>query len=142
MSQFRRNKTAFLSEWCKEIDENNRMGNTRDVFKKIRDIKRTFHVKTGTIKNKNDKNLTEAEEINKRWQEYTVELYKKGLIDQGNHDDMVTYLELDILECEVKWTLGSISTNKASGGDGIPAELFQILKDDAGEVLHSICQQI
>ena len=113
MSQFRRNKTAFLSEWCKEIDENNRMGNTRDVFKKIRDIKRIFHVKTGTIKNKNDKNLTEAEEINKRWKEYTVELYKKGLIDQGNHDDMVTYLELDILECEVKWTLGSISTNKA-----------------------------
>ena len=136
MSQFRRNKTAFLSEWCKEIDENNRMGNTRDVFKKIRDIKRIFHVKTGTIKNKNDKNLTEAEEINKRWQEYTVELYKKGLIDQGNHDDMVTYLELDILECEVKWTLGSISTNKASGGDGIPAELFQILKDDAVKVLH------
>ena len=112
MSQFRRNKTAFLSEWCKEIDENNRMGNTRDVFKKIRDIKRTFHVKTGTIKNKNDKNLTEAEEINKRWQEYTVELYKKGLIDQGNHDDMVTYLELDILECEVKWALGSITRIK------------------------------
>ena len=82
------------------------------------------------------KNLTEAEEINKRWKEYTVELYKKGLIDQGNHDDMVTYLELDILECEVKWTLGSISTNKASGGDGIPAELFQILKDDAVKVLH------
>ena len=112
------------------------MGNTRDVFKKIRAIKRTLHVKMGTIKNKNGKDLTEAEEINKRWQEYTAELYKKGLIDPGNHDDMVTYLELDILEWQVKWTLGSISTNKASGGDGVPAELFQILKDDAVQVLH------
>ena len=128
MSQFRRNKTAFLSEQCKEIDKNSRMGNTRDVFKKIRDIKRTFHAKMGTIKNKNVKDLTEAEEINKRWQEYTDELYKKGLIDPGNHKDMVTYLELDILECEVKWALESITTNKASGGDGIPVELFQILQ--------------
>ena len=112
------------------------MGNTRDVFKKIRDIKRTFHAKMGTIKNKNVKDLTEAEEINKRWQEYTDELYKKGLIDPGNHEDMVTYLELDILECEVKWALGSSSTNKAGGGDGIPDELFQILKDHAIKVLH------
>ena len=118
------------------------MGNTRDLFKKIRDIKRTFHAKMGTVKNKNGKDLTEAEEINKRWQEYTEELYKKCLNDPDNYDDMVTHLELDILKCEVKWALGSISTNKASGGDGIPVELFQILKDDAVKVLHSIWHYI
>ena len=118
------------------------MGNTRDLFKKIRDIKRTFHAKMGTVKNKNGKDLTEAEEINKRWQEYTEELYKKSLNDPDNYDDMVTHLELDILKCEVKWALGSISTNKASGGDGIPVELFQILKDDAVKVLHSIWHYI
>ena len=118
------------------------MGNTRDLFKKIRDIKRTFHAKMGTVKNKNGKDLTEAEEINKRWQEYTEELYKKSLNDPDNYDDMVTHLELDILKCKVKWALGSISTNKASGGDGIPVELFQILKDDAFKVLHSIWHYI
>ena len=118
------------------------MGNTRDLFKKIRDIKRTFHAKMGTVKNKNGKDLTEAEEINKRWQEYTEELYKKCLNDPDNYDDMVTHLELDILKCEVKWALGSISTNKASGGNGIPVELFQILKDDAVKVLHSIWHYI
>ena len=118
------------------------MGNTRDLFKKIRDIKRTFHAKMGTVKNKNGKDLTEAEEINKRWQEYTEELYKKSLNDPDNYDDMVTHLELDILKCEVKWALGSISTNKASGGNGIPVELFQILKDDAVKVLHSIWHYI
>ena len=96
----------------------------------------------GTVKNKNGKDLTEAEEINKRWQEYTEELYKKSLNDPDNYDDMVTHLELDILKCEVKWALGSISTNKASGGDGIPVELFQILKDDAVKVLHSIWHYI
>ena len=117
------------------------MGKTRDLFKKIRDTKETFHAKLGTIKNRNSMNLTEAEGI-KRWQEYTEELYKNDLHDPDNHTDVTTHLETDILECEVKWALGSITTNKASGGDGIPVELFQILKDDAVKVLHSICQQI
>ena len=126
---------------CKEIEENNRMGKARDLFKKIGDLKGTFHARMGTIKNRNGKDLTEAEEINKRWQEYT-ELYKKGLNDLENHDPVVTHLEPDILECEVKWVLGGMTMNKASGGDGIPAELFQILKDDAIKVLHSICQQV
>ena len=117
------------------------MGKTRDLFKKMRDIKGTFHAKMGTIKDRNSMDLTEAEDTKKRWQEYTEELYKKDLHDPGNHDDVITHLEPDILECEGKWALGSISTNKASGGDGIPVELFQILKDVAVKVLHSICQQ-
>ena len=117
------------------------MGKTRDLFKKIRDTKGTFHAKMGRINNRNGTNLTEAVDIKKRWQEYP-ELYKKDLHDPDNHDGVITHLEPDILECEVKWALGSISTNKASGGDGIPAELFQILKDDAVRVMHSICQQI
>ena len=118
------------------------MEKTRDLFKKIRDTKGTFHAKMSTIKDRNGMELTEAEAIKKRWQEYTEELYKKDLHDPDNHDSVFTHLEPDILECEVKWALGSIITNKASGGDGIPVELFQILKDDAVKVLHSICQQI
>ena len=117
------------------------MGKTRDLFKKIRDNKGNFHAKVGTIKDRNSMDLTEAEDIKKRWQEYT-ERYKKNLNDPDNHDGVITGLEPDSLECEVKWALESITTNKASGGDGIPAELFQILKDDAVKVLHSICQQI
>ena len=116
------------------------MGKTRDLFKKIGDTKGTFHAKIGTIKDRNSKDITETD-IKKRWQEYTEELYEK-VYDPDNHDGVITHLEPDILECEVIWSLGSITTNKASGGDGIPAELFQILKDDAVEVLHSICQQI
>ena len=134
----RRNKKAFLSEQCREIEENNRMGKTRDLFKKIRYTKGTFHAKMGSIKDRNDIDLTEAEDIKKRWQEYTEELYKKDLNDLDNHDGMINPLEPDILECEVKWALGSITTNKGSGGDGVPGELFQILKDDAMKVLHSI----
>ena len=122
----KRNKKAFLSDQCKEIEENKRMGKTRDLFNKIRDAKGTFHAKMGSIKDRNGMDLTEADYIKKRWQEYR-ELYKKDL-----HDP----------ECEVKWALGSISTKKASGSDGIPAELFQILKDNSVKVLHSICQQI
>ena len=118
------------------------MGNTRDFFKKIRATKGTFHAKMGSIKDRNGMDLTEAEDIKKRWQEYTEELYKKDLPVPDNHDGVITHLEPDILECEVKWALGSINTNKASGGDGIPLELFQILKDDAVKVLYSICQQI
>ena len=119
------------------------MGKTRDLFKKIGDSKGEFHTKTVTIKDRNGKNLTEAEEAKKRWQEYTEELYKTPLNDPDNYDDVVIHLEPDILECEVKWALGSIATNKASGGDGgIPAELFQILRDDAIKMLHSFCQQI
>ena len=125
-----------------KIREKNRMGNTRDLFKKIRDTKGTFHAKMGKIKDRNGMDLTEAEGIKKRWQECTEELYKKYLHDPDNHDDLITNLEPDILECKVKWALGSITMNKASGGDGFPAELFQILKDDAVKVLHSICQQI
>ena len=117
------------------------MGKTRDLFKKIKDTKGTFHAKMGSIKDRNGMNLTEAD-IKKRWQEYTEELYKKDLHDPDNHDAVITDLEPDILECEVKWALGSIITNKASGGDGIPVELFQILEDDALKVLYSICQQI
>ena len=115
---------------------------TGDVFKKIRDAKGTFHEKMGTIKDRNCMDLTEAEDIKKRWQEYTEELYKKDLHDSDNQDGVITHLEPDILEREVKWALGSITTNKASGNDGIPVELFQILKDDAVKVLHSICWQI
>ena len=137
----RRDKKAFLSEQCKEIGEN-RMKKTRDLLKKIGDTKRTFHAKMGTIKDRNGKDLTEAEEIKKRWQEYTEELYKEDLNDLYNHDGVVIHLEPDTLKCVVKWALGSSITNKASRGDGIPAELFQILKDDAVKVLHSIRQQI
>ena len=118
------------------------MGKTRDLFKKIRDTKGTFHAKMGSINDRSGMDLTEAEGIKKRWQEYTEELYKNNLHDPDNHNDVTTHLEPDILECEVKWDLGSITTNKASGGDGISAELFQILKDDSVKVLHSICQQI
>ena len=119
------------------------MGKTRALFKKIRDMKGTFHAKMGTIKDRNGMDLTEAHNIKKRWQEYIGELYpKKDLHDPDNHDGVTTHLEPDILECKVKWALGSIIMNKTSGGDGIPAELFQILKDDAVKVLHSIYQQI
>ena len=125
---------------CKEIEKNNRKGKTRDLFKKIRDIKGIFNAKMGTIKDRNGIDLTEAEDIKKKWQEYTGKLCE--LHDPNNHDGVITHLEPDILECEVKWALGRITTNKSSGGDGIPVELFQILKDDAMKVLHSICQQI
>ena len=116
------------------------MGKTRDLFKKIRDTKGIFHAKMGTIKDKSNMDLTEAEDI-KKWQEYT-ELYKKDLHEPDSHDGVITHLEPDILECKVKWALGSITMNKASGGDEIPVELFQMLKDDAVKVLHSTCQQI
>ena len=118
------------------------MGKTRDLFKKIRGTKGRFHAKMGSIKDRIGMDLTEAEDIKKRWQEYTEELYKKDLHDPGNHDGVITYLESDILECEVQWALESIIINKASGGDGIPVELSQILKDNAVKVRHSICQQI
>ena len=123
----RRDNKAFLSDQCKEIEEKNRMGKTSDLFKKIRDTKGTFHAKMGSIKDRNGLDLTEAEGIKKRWQEYTEELYKKDLHGPDNHDGVITHLELDILECKVKYALGSITMNKASGGDGITAELFQIL---------------
>ena len=138
----RRDKKAFLSDECKEIKENNSMGKTRNRVKKVRDTKGTFHAKMGSIKDRNDMDLTEAEDIKKRWQEYTEELYKKDLQDQDNHAGVITHLEPDILACEVKWALESITTNKASGGDRILVELFQTLKDDAVKVLHSTCQQI
>ena len=118
------------------------MEKTRDLFKKIRDTKGTFHAKMGTIKDRNGMDLTEAEDIKKRWQEYTEVLYKKDLHNTDNHDDVIIHLEPDILECEVKWALGSITRNKASGDDGILVKLLQTLKDDAVKVLHSICQQI
>ena len=123
----RRDKKAFSSDQCKEIEENNGMGKTSDLVKKIRDTKGTFHANMGSIRDRNAMDLTEAEDI-KRWQEYTEELYKKDLHDPDNHDGVITHLEADILECEIKWVLGSITMNKASGGDGIPVELFQILK--------------
>ena len=134
----RTDKKVFLSNQCKEIEENNRMGKTRDLFKKIRDTKGRFHSKMGSIKDSNGMDLTEAEDI-KRWQEYMEELYKKDLHDPDNHDGVITHLEPEILECEVKWALGSITTNKASGSHGILVELFQILKYDAVKVLYSIC---
>ena len=118
------------------------MGKTRDLLKKIRETKGIFHANMGTIKDKNGMGLTEAEDIKQRRQEHTEKLYKKDLHDTHNHDGVITHQEPDILECEVKWALGSITTNKAHGGNGIPVELFQILKDDAVKVLHSICQQI
>ena len=127
----RRDKKAYLSDQCKEIEENNRMGKTRDLFKKIRDTKGTFHAKMGSIKDRNGMDLPEAEDIKKRWQEYTEELHKKDLHNPDNHDGVITDLEPDILECEVKWASESITMNKASRGDGLAVELFQILKDDA-----------
>ena len=136
----RRDKKAFLADQYKEIEENNRMGKARDLFKKMRDSKGTFHAKMGSKKDRNGRDLTE--DIKKRWQEYTEQLYKKHLHDPDNHDGVITHLEPDILECEVKWALGSITMNKASGGDRISVELFQILKDDAVKMLHSICQHI
>ena len=139
----RRDKKTFLHDQCKEIEENNRMGKTRDPFRKIRDTKGTFHVKMGRIKDRNDMDLTEAENTKKRWQQYTEELYKKDhLHDPDNHNGVITYLEPDILECKVKWALGSLTRSKISGSDGIPSKWFQIIKDDAVKVLHSICQQI
>ena len=121
---------------------NNRMGKTRDLVKKIRDTKGTSHAKMGTIKDRNSTDLTEAEDVKKRWQDYTEELYKKDLNDPDNHDGVITHIEPDIMACKVKWAIGSITTNKASGGEGIPAELVKILKGDTVKVLHSICQQI
>ena len=134
----RRDKKAFLSDQCKEIEGKNRMGKTRDLFKKISHTKGTFHAKMGTTKDRNGMDLTEAEDIKKRWQDYR-ELYQKDIHYPDNHDGVITHLEPNILECKVKWALGSITTNKASGGDGIPIELFQILKDDTVKVLHLIC---
>ena len=136
----RRDKKASVIN--AKIEENNRMGKTRDLFKKIRDTKGIFHAKMGSIKDRSGMDLKEAGDIKKRWQEYTEELHKKDLNDPDNYDGVITHLEPDILECEVKWALGSITTNKASEGDEIPVELFQILKDDAVKVLHSMCQQI
>ena len=130
----RRDKKVFLSDQCDEIEENTRMGKTRDLLKKIRDSKGTFQAKMSSIKDRNGMDLTEAEDIKKRWQEYT-ELYKKDLHNPDNHNGVITHLELDILECKVKWALGSITMNKTSGGDGIPAGLFQILKDGV-KLLH------
>ena len=136
----RRDKKDFFSDQCKEIEENNRMGKTRDPFKKIRDTKGKCHAKMGTIKDRNGMDLTE--DIKKRWQEYTEELHKKDNHDPDNQECVTTHIEPDILECKVKWVLGNITMNKASGGEGIPVELFQILKDDAMKWLHSVCQQI
>ena len=135
----RRDKKAFLSDQCEEIEENNRMGN---LFKNIRDTKGILHAKRGTRKDRNGMDLTEAEDIKMRWQEYTEKLYKKDLHDPDNHDGLIPHLEPDILECEVKWALRSITKNKTSGEDRIPLELFQILKDDTVIVLHSTCQKI
>ena len=132
----KRDKKAFLSNQCKEIEGNNRTGKTTDLFRKNRDMKGIFHAKMSSIKDKNGMDLTEAEDIKKRWQEYTEKLYKKDLHDPDNHDGVITHLEPDILEYEVKWALGSITTNKATGGGGIPVELFQILKDAAVKVLY------
>ena len=123
----RKDKKAFLSDQCKEIEENSRVGKTRDLFKKLRDMKGTFQAKIGTIKGRNGMDLTEAEDIKKRWQKYTEELHKKDQCNPNNHDGVITHLDPDILKCEVKWALESITTNKAIGGDGIPVELFQIL---------------
>ena len=135
----RRDKKAFLSDQCKGIEENNRIGKSKD-FKKIRDTKGIFHATMGIIKDRNGMDLTEAEDIRKRWQEYREELYEEDLHDTDNRDGVITHLEPDILESEVKGALGSITTNKAHGDDRIPVELFQILKDDAVKLLHSICQ--
>ena len=138
----RRDKKGFLSDQCKETEENNRMGETRDLFKKIRDTKGTFHANMGTTKDRKGMGLTEAEDIKKRWKKYMEELYKKDLHKPDNHNGVTTHLEPEILGSKVTWALGNITVNKASVGDGIPVELFQILKDDAVKVLHSVCQQI
>ena len=138
----RRDKKAFLSDQCRETEENNKVHKTRDLFKKISDTKGTFHAKMGTIQDRNGKDQTEAEDIKKRWQGYTEELYTKDLHEPDNHSGVITHPEPDILECEVNWALESITTNKASEGDEIPVELFQILEDDAVKVLDSICRQI
>ena len=138
----RRDKKVFLSDQCKEIEENNRMGKTRDLFKKIRGTKGKFYAKMGSIKDRNGMDLREAEDIKKMWQEYIEELHRKDLHDPDDHDGVITHLEPDILKFEVKWALGSITMNKASRGDGIPVESFQILKDNAVKVLHSVCQHI
>ena len=138
----RRDKKAFFTEQCKKTEKNNRMGKTRDLCKKSRDTKGTSHAKMGSIQDRNCMDLTEAEDIKKRWQECTEELSKKDLQDPDNHSGVITHLEPDILECELKWALGSITTNKASGGDGVPIELFQLLKDGDVKVMHSLCQQI
>ena len=135
----RRDKKVFFGGQCKEIEEYNRIEKTRYPFKKIRDTKGIFHAKMGSIKDRNGKDLTDAEDFKKRWQEYTEELYKKDLHDPDNHNSVITDLKPDILQCEVKWALESIIMNKACGGDGIPVELFQILKDASVKVLHSIC---
>ena len=135
----RRDKKDFLSDQCKKTEENSSMGKTRDLFKKIRDTKGTFHTKMGSVKDRNGMDLTEAEDIKKRWQGYTEELYKKDL-EPDNHDGLLTHLEPDILACKVKWALGSITMNKASGCDQIPVELFQILKDDAVKVVQLLSQ--
>ena len=142
MKIFLYRSSMYFVYQCKEIEENDRMGKSRNLFKKIRDTKGTFHAKMGTREDRNIMDLTEAEDIKKRWQEYTEELYRKDPHNTDNHDGVITHLEPDILECEVTGVLGSFTTNKASGGDRIPTELFQILKDDAVKVLHSICQQI
>ena len=138
----RRDKKDFLSDQCKETEENNRMGKTRDLFKKINDNKGIFHAKMDTIKDRNGMDLTETEDIKKRWQEYREDLYKRDFHNQDNHNGVITHLEANILEYKVKRALASINMNKASGGDGIPVELFQILKDNAVKVLHSICQKL
>ena len=138
----KRDKKAFQSDQCKQIDKNNRMRKTRDHINKVRDTKATFHAKMGAIKDRNGVDLTEAEDIKKRWQEHTEEPYKIDLNNPDSHNGVITHLKPDILECEVKWAFGSITMNKASGDDGIPAELFQILKVEAVKMLHSICQQI
>ena len=138
----RRDEKAFLRDQCKEIEKYNRMGKIRDLFKKIRDTEGRFHAKIDTLKDRNGMDLREAEDMKKRWGKCTEELSRKDLHDSDHHDAVITDLGPDILECEVKWALGSITTDKASGGDGIPAELLQILKDDAVKVPHSICQQI
>ena len=139
-------KTLYLllNNYCLQLTEafNNRMGKTRDLLKKIRENKGTFHAKMGSIKEGNGMDLTEEEDIKQRWQEYAEELYKKDLHDPNNHGGVITHLEIDILKCEVKQALGSITKNKANGGNGIPVELFQILKDDAMKVLQSICLHI
>jgi len=135
----RRDKKTFISDQCKVIEGKNRMRKTTDLFKKIRDTKGTCHAEMGTIKDRNNMDLTTAEDIKKRWQEYTEELYKKYIDDPGNHNGVITHLEPDILGCKVK-SLGSITMDKASEGDGIQVKLFQILKDDAVKLLHSICQ--
>ena len=138
----KRDKKAFLRDQCKEIEKDSRMGKTTDFFKKIRDTKGRFHAKMGTVKDRNGVDITEAEDSKKRWQEYAEEMYKKDPHNPDNHNGVIAHLEQDILECKVKWALGSITTNKTSGCLGIPVELFQILKNDAIKLLHSICQKI